>query len=197
MNNKLNLAVPEIHKANRPYLLRLIGKTLHKFSGWEVKGAIPNINKFILAAGPHTSNWDFINAVIFILSIDLKLNFLIKHTVFIYGFKTIFKKLGCIPVDRNNPNLVVEQLAKLTNENNGFILIITPEGTRKKVKKWKTGFLRIAKISNCKIVPVGIDYPSKTFNLGEFFEPTGHNDTDIHSIKSFFENFQGKHPEKQ
>ena len=196
MNKRPKLVVPEIHRAHRPFIFPLIGKTLQYLSGWEVEGTVPNINKVVVVCAPHTSNWDFIFGMILMLSVDIKVNFLAKKSIFVPGFNIILNKLGGIPVDRNNPELLVEQMARFTKNNKGVILAVTPEGTRKKVTRWKTGFLRIAQSAQCKVLPLGIDYPSKTFNFGELFDPTGNNEKDVIALQMSLKDYKGRHPER-
>ena len=186
--------VPDIHLANRPKIVQWFGRTLQKVSGWKVEGEIPNLKKFILVGAPHTSNWDFVHALILIWAIDLKLNVLAKHTLFKIPFlKNILFGIGGIPVDRNNPQLIVDEVSKLAEED-GVIIGLTPEGTRKKVQKWKSGFLRIAQQTESKIVLIGIDFDKKICSFSGFFEPTGDNDQDIEVIKNFFKKFKPKIP---
>ena len=193
--NPLKTTVPDIHLANRPKIIQWFGRTLQKFSGWKVEGEIPNLKKFILVGAPHTSNWDFVHALILIWAVDLKLNVLAKHTLFEIPFlKNILSGIGGIPVNRKNPQLVVDEVSKLTERDGGVIIGLTPEGTRKRVEKWKSGFLRIAKQTDCKIVLIGIDFEKKICSFSGFFEPTGDNDQDIEFIKNFYKNFKPKIP---
>jgi|TARA_B100000886_G_C20381348_1_gene474058 1-acyl-sn-glycerol-3-phosphate acyltransferase len=187
--------VPDIHLANRPKIVQWFGRTLQKVSGWKVEGEIPNLKKFILVGAPHTSNWDFVHALILIWAVDLKLNVLAKHTLFEIPFlKNILSGIGGIPVDRKNPQLVVDEVSKLTEKDGGVIIGLTPEGTRKRVEKWKSGFLRIAQQTDCKIVLIGIDFDKKICSFSGFFEPTGDNDQDIETIKNFYKDFKPKIP---
>ena len=195
MNSLIKTVVPEIHLANRPKFVQWLGRTLHKASGWKVEGEIPNLKKFILVGAPHTSNWDFVHALILIWALDLKLNVLAKHTLFkIPILKNILFGIGGIPVDRNNPQLVVDEVSKLTEGDGGVIIGLTPEGTRKRVEKWKSGFLRIAEQTDSKIVLIGIDFDKKICSFSGFFEPTGDNEQDIKFIKNFYKNFKPKIP---
>ena len=195
MNPLIKTVVPEIHLANRPKFVQWLGRTLHKASGWKVEGEIPNLKKFILVGAPHTSNWDFVHALILIWALDLKLNVLAKHTLFkIPILKNILSGIGGIPVDRNNPQLVVDEVSKLTEGDGGVIIGLTPEGTRKRVEKWKSGFLRIAEQTDSKIVLIGIDFDKKICSFSGFFEPTGDNEQDIKFIKNFYKNFKPKIP---
>ena len=195
MNPLINTVVPEIRLAKRPTFVQWLGRTLHKASGGKVEGEIPNLKKFILVGAPHTSNWDFVHALILIWALDLKLNVLAKHTLFkIPILKNILSGIGGIPVDRNNPQLVVDEVSKLTEGDGGVIIGLTPEGTRKRVEKWKSGFLRIAEQTDSKIVLIGIDFDKKICSFSGFFEPTGDNEQDIKFIKNFYKNFKPKIP---
>ena len=194
MNTLIKTTVPDIHLANRPKPIQWLGRTLQKVTGWKVEGEIPNLKKFILVGAPHTSNWDFFHALILIWAIDLKLNVLAKHTLFKIPFlKNILFGIGGIPVDRNNPQLIVDKVSKLAEED-GVIIGLSPEGTRKKVQKWKSGFLRIAQQTESKIVLIGIDFDKKICTFSGFFEPTGDNNQDIEVIKNFYKRFKPKIP---
>ena len=122
--------------------------------------------------------------------------FLSKKRWFVPVFKILLNKLGGIPVDRENPELLVQKIGDYSKNNEGVLIAVTPEGTRKKVSKWKTGFLRIAKISNSIIIPLGIDYPSKTFTLGQVYQPTGENEKDIRELQLILKDFRGRHPDR-
>ena len=190
----IKTTVPDIHLANRPKPIQWLGRTLQKVTGWKVEGEIPNLKKFILVGAPHTSNWDFFHALILIWAIDLKLNVLAKHTLFKIPFlKNILFGIGGIPVDRNNPQLIFDKVSKLVEED-GVIIGLSPEGTRKKVQKWKSGFLRIAQQTESKIVLIGIDFDKKICTFSGFFEPTGDNNQDIEVIKNFYKRFKPKIP---
>ena len=196
MSKKTKFIVPKMYRANRWFILPLIGQFLQYFSGWKIEGTLPDINKIVIVCAPHTSNWDFIIGMMMVLSIDIRVNFLAKKSIFVPIFKIILNKLGGIPVDRENPELLVEKIGDYSKNNKGFLIAVTPEGTRKKVTKWKTGFLRIAKISDSIIIPLGIDYPSKTFTLCKKFSPTGDNEKDILSFKLILKDFKGRHPDR-
>ena len=105
------------------------------------------------------------------------------------------KGIGGIAVNRNHPKLVVDQVSKLVEENGGVIIGLTPEGTRAKVEKWKSGLLRIAKQMDCKIALIGIDVDKKVCTFSGFFEPSGDNEKDVRDLKSFYKDFKPKIPE--
>ena len=186
---------PEHLRARRPRVSRLLGKFLMKISGWKTTGQLPKHQRVVLIAGPHTSNWDFVLAMSLILSLDVRIHWIGKHSIFKKGFRRLFKKMGGIPVNRVNPQALKTEIYNITERYRGFIIAISPEGTRKKVERLKSGFLRIANETNSRILMVGVDFSNKTIDFGDFFNPSGDMDKDLKFIKDYFGNFTGKHPE--
>jgi 1-acyl-sn-glycerol-3-phosphate acyltransferase len=187
--------IPDHLRANRPRILKFIGKVVMKVTGWKTTGHFPKDERVVLVAGPHTSNWDFVLAMSLLLSLDVNIHWVGKHSIFKKGFRRILRKMGGIPVNRTNPEALRNEIQAITNKYKGFIIAISPEGTRKKVEKLKSGFLRIAQQTNSKIMLAGIDFSNKTFELGEFFSPSGDVEQDLKNIKQYFSNFSGKRPE--
>lgn len=166
-----------------------------KITGWKTVGHFPRDERVVLVVGPHTSNWDFVVAMSAVLSWDINIHWVGKHSIFKKGFRRVLRKMGGIPVNRADPNALKEEIVDITNKYKGFIIGLAPEGTRKKVERLKTGFLRIANDTNSKIMLAGIDFSNKTIELGEFFSPSGDVEQDLNNIKHYFSNFSGKRPE--
>ena len=186
--------IPEHLRAYRPRLITWLGKTLIKISGWKTAGRLPKDQRMVLVAGPHTSNWDFVLAMSLILSLDINIHWVGKHSIFKKGFRRLLRKMGGIPVNRANPEALKNEIHNITEKFKGFIIAISPEGTRKKVDRLKSGFLRIANETNSKIMMVGVDFSKKTIELGDFYSPSGDVEKDLKFIKEYFSNFTGKHP---
>ena len=186
---------PEHLRARRPRLITWLGKFLMKISGWKTTGNLPEDQRVVLVAGPHTSNWDFVLAMSLILSLDVRIHWVGKHSIFKKGFRRLLKKMGGIPVNRINPEALKGEINNITNKYKGFAIAIAPEGTRKKVERLKSGFLRIANETNSKIMMVGVDFSNKTVVFGDLFNPSGDKDKDLRFIKDYFDNFTGKRPE--
>jgi 1-acyl-sn-glycerol-3-phosphate acyltransferase len=104
--------------------------------------------------------------------------------------------LGGIPVNRDKPEAVMSYVDEAVKKDNGLIIVVAPEGTRGKSKKWKSGFLRIAKNNNCTIQLGALDFPNKRIVLGDVFEPTGDNEADIAAIIQYYNQFKGKYPDQ-
>ena len=103
--------------------------------------------------------------------------------------------MGGIPVDRTKPGGIIQDAINQIKDINGTLIGMAPEGTRSKVKEWKTGFLRIAKELNTKIIPASIDFAKKEILLGDVFTPSGNNTKDIMDLKNYYSIFTPKHPE--
>ena len=194
MNNPL-IQIPEQFRASHPILLQKIAKFFLTITGWKFKGDIPRSDRIILVAGPHTSNWDFLLALAFIFGLNLNVFWIGKHTLFKNGLSKIMRKLGGIPVDRASPELLMNEVSHIVKKQQGVIIAISPEGTRKKVERLKSGFLRIAKTTNSQILLAGIDFESKLIHLGRLFQPSGNTETDLLNVHNYFRQFKGKRPE--
>lgn len=192
-NGRLFPNIPEeVPQRNNRFSLAL-GQGYFRVTGWRVSGNFPQLSKFLIIVAPHTSNWDFMIAAGAIFGLDLRIRFMVKHTLFWEPFGTYLRWVGGIPIDRRAEFGVVGEAVKAYQSNEKFVLGITPEGTRKKVKQWKTGFYRIAVGANVPIVPVAFDYGRKVVDLMPPFYPTGDIENDMVVIKGFFEDVQGKH----
>lgn len=187
--------IPERLRDSRPKLLRKLGRFVINISGWTIKGKIPDEEKIVLIAAPHTSNWDFILAIFAVLGLNIKVRWLGKHSLFKPGFKKLFVWLGGIPVYRDNPSTLIEDVVNIVKKEKSIVIAITPEGTRKKVKRWKTGFLRIAKQTQSKIILISIDAPTKSIEIGKVFKPTGNNEEDLMYIQKYYSTFRGINPQ--
>jgi len=165
-------------------------------TGWRTEGQLPVVPKFVLVVAPHTSNWDFPYGLFIAFILRAKIYWLGKEALFRMPFKKFFQWLGGIPVDRSKSGNVVTQSIKHFHGNERLILAIAPAGTRKRVKKWKTGFYHIATGANIPVVLGFIDYQRKVGGIGPRIYPTGDFDADIKIIRAFYNGIKGKYPDK-
>ena len=100
--------------------------------------------------------------------------------------------MGGYPVSRNSKSNTVDQISKIYSTNTEFRLALSPEGTRKKVKKWKSGFYFIAKKARVPIICVSLNYVDKNVNFSQPFEISGDFEKDLKKFKSFFKGIKGK-----
>jgi 1-acyl-sn-glycerol-3-phosphate acyltransferase len=188
--------IPERLRGSRSRILRKIGRFGINISGWTIKGQVPDEERIVIIAAPHTSNWDFVLAMLAIFGLNIKLRWLGKHSIFKPGFKIFFEWLGGIPVYRDNPSTLIESIVDIVKKEKSIVIAMTPEGTRKKVKRWKTGFLRIAKQTQSKILLISIDATTKSIEIGKIFNPTGDNEEDLAFIQKYYSSFRGINPQK-
>jgi 1-acyl-sn-glycerol-3-phosphate acyltransferase len=161
-----------------------------------MEGNAPNARKLVLVVAPHTSNWDFIIGFLAYLALDLAATWFGKHTIFRWPVGALFRHFGGIPIYRESASAsgVVDLYAAEFERRERMVLAIAPEGTRRKVTEWKTGFYRIAVRAHALIIPVVLDYSRKRLVLKPAFTPTGNWDADIAVIKSHFSASQAKFP---
>jgi 1-acyl-sn-glycerol-3-phosphate acyltransferase len=174
---------------------RALGRRLLQLGGWGVAGQLPDQPRFVLIVAPHTSNWDFIIGVLAMLAVGIRLNWLGKHTVFRFPIAGILRWLGGEPVDRSTHHGLVEAHIDRFRTRPHWVLAIAPEGTRKRVEQWKTGFYRIAVGAGVPILPVAMDYSRRVVDLGTLYWPTGDQDTDIRTIRGRYRKEMARHPE--
>jgi 1-acyl-sn-glycerol-3-phosphate acyltransferase len=172
-------------------------KTWWKLNGWSFSGESPyNIKKAVVIVGPHTSWKDLIVGLAArnVLKID-HIKFMGKKELFRGPLGWFLSSAGGTPVDRKNSNGIVKQAVDLFNTNDEFILALSPEGTRKKVNRLRTGFYFIAKNANVPIVMVGLDFTNKQVIISEPFHTTDDKEEDFNHIHSFFMSVRGRFPE--
>jgi len=166
-----------------------------KILGWKAVVTVPNYDKCIVCAAPHTSNLDLFIGKLFYGTIGGKTSFMMKKEWFFFPLGLFFKAAGGIPVDRGRKTSLVDQMVAVFNKRKKFHLAITPEGTRKANPNWKKGFYHIAMKAQVPIVLVGIDYSTKTISAGKSIFPSGDIEKDMREIKLYYKNFRGRHPE--
>jgi 1-acyl-sn-glycerol-3-phosphate acyltransferase len=186
----LGTAVPQRHRPLR----RLVCRHILHWTGWRFEGSLANIPKFLAVGAPHTSNWDLIMAVLCIYALGIDMSWMGKHTLFRRPYGWLFRRLGGIPVDRRAPRGTVGQMADVFKRREQVIVGIAPEGTRSKVREWKSGFYYIALAANVPLVMVGLDFGQKRIILSRPFWPTGDYTADLPLIKAFFADLRGKNP---
>jgi 1-acyl-sn-glycerol-3-phosphate acyltransferase len=174
---------------------RWIGTAVLRALGWRLVGRFPDAPKLIVTGGPHTSNWDGIIGIAAIWHLSLDIRVMAKHTLFRGPSGWILRRMRAISVDRSRKAGATTQMVEHFGREEAFILGVTPEGTRKKVPEWKTGFYRIAEGAGVPILTVALDFGRKEIRLGPTFYPTGDIEGDFHMMKRFLASALPKNPE--
>jgi 1-acyl-sn-glycerol-3-phosphate acyltransferase len=174
---------------------RGVGRFVLSGMGWRLEGVVPNVPRCVAIVAPHTSNWDFVVGLAADLALGLRVRFLAKDKLFRRPLGTLLTWIGGLPVDRATPDGVVAQAVSLLRELEPFVLALAPEGTRKRVERWKTGFHRIALGAGVPIWPVSLDYRTRILRLHPAFEPSGDLEADLARLQSQYEPGMARYPE--
>ncbi|MBF1477445.1 MAG: 1-acyl-sn-glycerol-3-phosphate acyltransferase [Prevotella pallens] len=174
---------------------KLASWLLYKQLKWKKKVTIAFPDKFIICLAPHTSNWDFFFGQLYAKAEGIRSNFLMKKEWFFWPLGMFLRRMGGIPVFRSKHTSMTDRLADYALKTDKFGLCITPEGTRSLNPDWKKGFYYIALKANIPIFLYGLDYKTKTIECTQSIVPSGDIEADMRTIKLYFKNFKGKHPE--
>lgn len=179
--------------------MRWLAKFIYfKILGWKVVGntniSQKTVKKAVIIAAPHTHWNDFFIGILLRQVLRVKTNFVGKKELFKWPFGWYFKAVGGAPVERKSNENQVEAIARLFNNKDEFRLTLAPEGTRKKVDKWRTGFYFIAKEAKVPIIMFTLDFKNKQNKISEPFYPTDDMEADFKFINNYYKGVVGKIP---
>ena len=167
--------------------VRWLGRSILRLGGWRMEGAFPDLAKVVLIGAPHSSNWDGIWGLGAKLALGLDIKILGKDSLFrIPVLGLVLKRMGVIPVDRSASHGVVEQSVELMRQQPRFWYGLAPEGTRRKVERWKTGFWKIAKAAGVPVLPSYFHYGKRVVGIGPLFHLSDDMDADIARIQAWY-----------
>ncbi len=172
-----------------------VGRTTLRLLGWRIEGALPRLDKFVVIGAHHTSNWDFVLFLAAKFVLRLNARWFGKHSIFRWPFAGLLQRWGGIPIRRHLQLNMVGQAIQSFQENAEFMLILSPEGTRKRVARWKMGFYHIARGAGVPIVLAALDYGQRRILIGPAFQPSGDEAADLQAMLAFFRPFTPKKPE--
>lgn len=189
-------AMPERLPASMPQLAPHAGRRLVRWfvtaCGWKLRGEFPDVARLVLIAAPHSSLWDGIWGLLIKIAIGADVSFMAKRELFVGPLGWILRQLGGIPIERSATRGVVEQISARFGGQPKLWIGIAPEGTRKPVKKWRSGFWHIARAAGVPILPVYFHYPERTIGIGPLFHPSADVDADIRKLREFYAPWQGR-----
>lgn len=172
-----------------------LGRSVLRLMGWRIEGELPRLDKFVAIGAHHTSNWDFVIFIALKFVLRLNVRWFGKHSLFRWPFAGLLRAWGGIPIRRDRQLNTVEQAVQAFGEHDQFILVLSPEGTRKKVERWKMGFYHIARGAGVPIVLGALDYRNRRVVIGPAFEPSGDEKADLAEMLAFFRAYEPKKPE--
>ena len=185
---------PNAHRVKPNAFTRWLGLTILRLGGWRMTGEFPDLPKLVLIGAPHSSNWDGIWGFAAKLALGLDIKILGKDSLFkVPVMGLVLRRLGVIPVDRSAAHGVVEQSAAMIRRADRFWYGLAPEGTRKPVERWKTGFWKIAKAAGVPVLPAYFHYGRKVIGIGPVFELGEDMGADMARIRDWYRGVsQGK-----
>ncbi len=176
-------------------LTRAVGRLVLRLMRFRLVGALPPVPRCVLIAAPHTSNWDFVLGVAAMLALNLRVAWLGKHTIFRFPVAGLLRFWGGVPIDRRSAEGVVETVARQMREAAQFYLALSPEGTRRKVERWKSGFHRIARAAGVPIFTVVLNYKLRQVELGPLYETSDDFEADLARLQARFSAEMAYRPE--
>lgn len=178
-----------------------------KFSGWTAVNDLAeklnsdDIKRYVIVGSPHTSNWDFVYGMGAIDTLKLKIKFTIKKEWMFFPVGGLLRRMGALPIDRDKASegkgrsMVNEMSDLLINSTDDILMAITPEATRSRREKWKTGFYHVAKGADVPILLAFIDYDKKRCGIKEIIYLSDDMEADMKKIMAFYQTTVPKHPE--
>ena len=181
-----------------PSLSERLGHLALRLFGWSVLGLRPTAPRFVITIAPHTSNWDFFVGLACgygagILS-RWPYGFFVKAPLFRGPLGAVLRALGGIPIDRSAPHDAVRRSVEILAGRERYLLVITPEGTRRRTERWHSGFYHIARSAGVPVVPVSFDYGRRECRIGLATEMTGDPEADVEGFRRFYAGIRAKHP---
>ena len=191
-------ALTPVRPARKPFshISQWIARALLGLVNWRVVPPPADLRRFVLIGAPHTSNWDGVHLVLFAAAAGLRVNFLIKESWLRGPFGPLVRAVGGIAIDRSQRNNTVEQIAGLFEARADLILAVAPEGTRRLVPYWKSGFYHIALAAGVPLVLGYVDYQRRETGCGPVVPLTGDVQADMDQLRAFYASIIPRFPEK-
>lgn len=175
---------------------RALGRRLLALARWRIAGRLPALPRFVIVVAPHTSNWDFVIGLCAKFAVGLRASWLGKHTLFRFPLGPLLRWFGGVPVDRASPQGAVSTAIAHFRSRRQWVLGLSPEGTRRPVAAWKTGFYRIAAGAGVPIVPVWLDYTTRTVGIGEPIRPVVDEAAGVTAVRRLYHKDMARHPDQ-
>ena len=183
---------PNAPRVKPSRLARWIGRSILRLGGWRVIGELPDVSRLVLIGAPHSSNWDGIWGFAAKLGLGLDIKILGKRELFWWPLSLLLDALGVIAIDRGRSSGVVEQVAAMLRGREQLWFGLAPEGTRKPVEHWRSGFLKIARAADVPVLPVYFHYPERVIGVGPLFHVGDDAEADMRRIREWYRPWKGR-----
>lgn len=195
-DNPLKNTVPELGELvpkRGNALTRKVGATALRLMGWRFEGSFPNVPKLVAIGAPHTTAKDFPVAIMTIMALGIHATWLGVDWIFRFP---MMRWVGGVPIDRSKRQDLVSLNIDKFKDREGYVLALAPEGSRKKVVPWKTGYYHIAHGAGVPILMIGIDQQHKVLHFGPCLETSGDLEADMEKIRSFYAKYLDRYAER-
>lgn len=175
---------------------RWIGRSVLRLGGWRVEGEWPDLDKLLIIVAPHSSAWDGVWGLAAKLALGIQLRIMAKSELFqgLSGLTLgpLLRWFGAMPIDRHAANGVVGQTVEAFRKHPVFWLILAPEGTRRQVERWRSGFWHIAREAQVPILCAWFHYPERRIGIGQVFQVSADLEADMAALREYYRPFVGK-----
>lgn len=185
----------------RPVQLRgsRAARALLRAVGWRLQFDGLPARQGVMVVYPHTSNWDFVVALLAKWGMGIQVRFWGKHTLFkVPGFGAWLRWLGGVPVDKNASQGAARQMAALIQRarerDEFFWLALAPEGTRSLGEAWRSGFYNVAEAAGVPVALAFIDYAERRVGVEACLRLTGDRARDMATIARQLSHHRGLKP---
>lgn len=164
--------------------VRSLGIRILRWMGWSAEGTIPDCARLVVAVAPHSSNWDFVVGAAMMVTLELRVSFIAKHTLFWGPLGWFMRWLGGIPINRTRPEGFADQMIQVFGGSKSLWLAVTPEGTRRAGVPFKSGFYRIAQAAQVPILPVYFNHRRRVIGFLPLIMPGEDVDAGVALVRS-------------
>lgn len=171
---------------------RWLGRTVLRWGGWHVEGDWPDLPRMVVIIAPHSSAWDAFWGIAAELAMGVDIVFMAKKEAFVGPLGWLLRYCGGVPVDRKAPAGVIAQAAARIRGSERCWFVLAPEGTRRPVETWRTGFWHIAKDADVPVCCAWLDYPTRRVGIGPLVTLSDDRAADMIRIRELFRPYQGK-----
>lgn len=183
---------PHAPRGGTATVWRRVATALLRVCGWRMEGEWPDEPRLVVIAAPHSSAWDAVWGFAMLLAMDLGVVFMAKKEAFVGPLAWYLRRMGGLAVDRAAPGGVVDQVATRLREADRMWFVLAPEGTRRRVDKWKTGFWKIARAADVPVLCAAFDYPNRCVRIGPLMHCSDDLEADMAAIRAWYRPFMGK-----
>ena len=176
-------------------MLKTLAGFLLRRLGWSVEGEVPPVDRCVVVAAPHTSNWDLLYLLLMAWSKGLKISWLAKHSLFWPPLGWVLRALGAFPWCDTARSSVSAPPPRFSEPLLGSILVIPPEGTRSRTAHWKSGFYWIAREAEVPVQLTALDYTTKAGTFGPLLDASASPSAFMDQVRAFYAGRHGRYPD--